>query len=345
MERVMSQLAEQFCLRNDVDVHLILYGRAPVVFYKVPELLKVHHPESGFNNSFRNYYTLKRMFFLRKTIWKIRPTTILSFGEYWNSFVLLSLVFLKYPVFISDRCRPDKDLGGIHQGLRRILYPKASGIIVQTTKAKEIYKSAFRYSNIRVIGNPIARIGFGNSMEKENIILSVGRLIPSKNHGKLIDSFIRMNIPGWKLVIVGGNALKMNLLEELQQKVKGLMAENKIILTGNTSDVEHYYKISRIFVLTSESEGFPNVIGEAMSAGLPVVSFDCIAGPAEMITDGKDGFLIPVNDFKLLEEKLAMLINDPGLREKIGEEAKRSIARFSIKEISEEYFDFITSES
>ena len=69
----------------------------------------------------------------------LNRTAVLSFGEYWNSFVLIALFGLKYPVFVSDRCQPDKSLGKFHDLLRKNLYPKAAGIIAQTEKAEEIY--------------------------------------------------------------------------------------------------------------------------------------------------------------------------------------------------------------
>jgi hypothetical protein len=78
------------------------------------------------------------MRFLRKKVKNIDPDTILSFGEYWNNLVLLSLYGLKYPVYISDRSQPDKDLGRVQNRLRDLLYPKAAGFIAQTSKAKEI---------------------------------------------------------------------------------------------------------------------------------------------------------------------------------------------------------------
>jgi GalNAc-alpha-(1->4)-GalNAc-alpha-(1->3)-diNAcBac-PP-undecaprenol alpha-1,4-N-acetyl-D-galactosaminyltransferase len=344
MERVMSELARFFCIKNEVEVHLVLYGRNPEFFYNVPGNMIIHKPGSKFNNRFRQISLIRRLLFLRRKIVEINPDSILSFGEYWNNFVLLALLGLKYSVFVSDRCRPDKHLSILHQFLRRFLYRKSSGIIIQTSKAREFYKSFEKYVPVKVIGNPIREILTDPKAVKENIVLTVGRLIPSKNHDKLIMSFLKLNISGWKLVIIGGDALKMTLLKDLKNMVCELGAEDKIVLTGNRSDVDLFYMKSKIFVLTSESEGFPNVIGEAMSAGLPVVSFDCIAGPSELITDGKDGFLIPISDYSQLEQKLEILMNNADLRDQIGHEALRSIKKFSVEVIGEKFYSFIMSD-
>jgi glycosyltransferase involved in cell wall biosynthesis len=225
-----------------------------------------------------------------------------------------------------------------------LIYRKATGIIFQTSRAREFFQNLEKHISVRVIGNPVREIPKDPGVIKENIILTVGRLIPSKNHDKLIESFLRINKSGWKLVIAGGDALNMTLMKNLTNLVSKLGAEKKIVLTGNISNVDHFYMKSKIFVLTSESEGFPNVIGEAMSAGLPVVAFDCVAGPSEMITDGKDGFLIPVSDYGSLEQKLVKLIDDSALRDRIGREAVNSIKNFSVEKIGEEYYSFIFSD-
>jgi glycosyltransferase involved in cell wall biosynthesis len=342
MEQVMCQLAFFFCKKNNIEIHLILFGRDPQIFYNIPDKLIIHRPKTKFNNNLRLISSLRRICYLRCEIQSMRPDSILSFGEYWNSFVLLALSGLKYKVTISDRCSPDKNLGFVHEKLRKWLYTNAFGIIVQTYRAKEVYQNIIKGSSIKVIGNPIREISLFHNVAKENIVLTVGRLIPSKNHARLIESFVRLNKPDWKLIIVGGDALKMNLMEDLKALINKLGVKENIILTGNRSDVDIFYRKSKIFVFTSQSEGFPNVIGEAMVTGLPVVAFDCVAGPSEMITDGKDGFLVPLFDFKLMEEKLLILMNDTELREKFGRAAMTSMERFSVDKIGEEYYSFIT---
>lgn len=343
MERVMSQLADYFSRKTDLEVHLILYGRNPDLFYKVSDNVILHIPKQLFNNHFRFFSTLRRLLFIRQTIIKIRADSILSFGERWNSFVLLAVLWLKIPVYISDRSSPEKKLGFFHDNLRNILYRNAQGLIVQTQKAKNIYQKIFRHSRIEVIGNPIKEINVSEDLIKKNIILTVGRLIPSKNHSKLIDSFLKLNKSNWKLIIVGGNALKLNLINELKNKIKLLEAEDRILLTGTIDNVDKYYLTSKIFVFTSESEGFPNVIGEAMAASLPVVSFDCIAGPSEMIENDVNGFLVELHNYKMLEKKLLLLIDNPKLREQIGCMAKESIKRFSLERIGDAYLSFINN--
>lgn len=345
MERVMSELISHFSKKENVEIHLILYGIKRDIFYSIPDSVILHKPDFEFNNSIRILHTIRTLFYLRNQVKKIDPYTILSFGELWNNFVLLALYGLNYPVYVSDRCRPNKKLGRLHEFLRNRLYPEAKGIIAQTEKAKQVYFRKFQHPNIEVIGNPIRKVENESvSSIKENIVLTVGRLIDTKHHDRLIDLFLNIDKPGWKLVIVGGDAQKQNVMERLQRQVKRMNAVDKVLLEGNQADVDSYYNRCKIFAFTSSSEGFPNVIGEAMSAGLPVIAFDCIAGPSEMIDDGKNGFLIPLFDYETFEDKLTSLIESEELRHKLGKNAEQNIRKYSVEKISEKYFGFIINE-
>lgn len=341
MERVMSELACYFETKENVEVHLILYGINPTVFYPLSDKIKIHEPTFPFDNARRIISTLKRLKYLRAEVRKLKPDTILSFGDLWNSFVLMALYGLKYPVYISDRSQPDKPLGFFYRTLRKISYPTATGMIAQTTKAKEIYSAIFRHLNIKVIGNPIREIASGNASDKQNIVLSVGRLIPTKHHDELIRLFAALNIPDWQLIIVGGDALNLKLSEKLKDLIVELNAQDRIVLTGSQPDVESYLRKSKVFAFTSSSEGFPNVIGEAMSAGLPVVAFDCMAGPSDMIKDNETGYLIPLFDYVMFASKLKDLMLDEDKQTLYGKYGQEAIKLFSRDKIAEEFFQFI----
>jgi GalNAc-alpha-(1->4)-GalNAc-alpha-(1->3)-diNAcBac-PP-undecaprenol alpha-1,4-N-acetyl-D-galactosaminyltransferase len=254
----------------------------------------------------------------------------------------LALLNTSYSVFVSDRCQPNKSLGKLHDYLRKKLYQNANGIIAQTSIAKSIYqKGIVKNTNIRVIGNPLMKQELVTT-PREKIVLSVGRLIESKHHNELIKLFKKINNSDWKLVIVGGDALNQNNKKKLEELIRSLEAEDKIQLVGNQKNVAFYYQKSSVFAFTSSSEGFPNVIGEALSYGLPVVSFDCIAGPSDMIQEGKNGNLIKLFDYNDFAAKLSLLMDDSILRERMATFAPISIEKFDKNKIGQEYFEFIT---
>jgi len=343
MERVVSVLSNNFANCEDSDVHIILIGKKRDVFYNINKAITIHKPNFKFNNKNRFFSTFKTLLFLRETIKMLEPNTVLSFGEYWNNLVLIASFGLKIPVYIADRSEPMKDLGKIQNNLRKLLYSRAKGLILQTQQAKEIYEKYFKNINIEVIGNPIGGIESNENVKRENILLMVSRLITTKHHDRLIRIFSKINNRNWKLVFVGDDAKKQKNKIKLTKLVKELEFENNVFLVGKTTDVESYYLKSKIFVFTSSSEGFPNVIGEAMSAGLPVVSYDCIGGPSEIITNMEDGYIIPLFDDKMFQSKLEQIMNDETLRINMGVKAKNNIKRFDTNLIAAKFLEFMLS--
>lgn len=344
MERVMSLLINEFANHDNIEVSLLLIGKDRQVDFHIPESIKLYKPDFKFNPKQRTSATLKTINFTRKTIRQINPDTILCFGEIWNNLVLLALYGLSYPVFISDRMKPNNDLGKLHNLLRNKLYPKAAGFIAQTEKAGIMAKKNNWNTNIKVIGNPIPEVVDQPTVEKENIVLTVGRLIETKHIDQLIDIFQSCNKPDWKLVIVGGNANKLHLLEDYRALVKKRGLEDRVKLVGSQKNVEDYYHKSKIFAFTSSSEGFPNVVGEALSTGLPVVTYDCIAGPSDMIEHGKNGYLVPVFDRETFKEKLRYLMEHPQKRKQMGDFGRETIKKFSVKSTGKQVLNFIRPE-
>ena len=121
-----------------------------------------------------------------------------------------------------------------------------------------------------------------------------------------------------------------------------LMAElgidsNRCHLNGPVEDVVKAYQESSIFVLSSRFEGFGMVLIEAMACGLPVVSFDCPAGPDEIITDGVDGLLVPSGDVHALAEKLMVLMSDENLRRRLGQQARQTAQRYDMTALANQW--------
>jgi GalNAc-alpha-(1->4)-GalNAc-alpha-(1->3)-diNAcBac-PP-undecaprenol alpha-1,4-N-acetyl-D-galactosaminyltransferase len=348
MERVFSQLLEFFSNERNYELHLIIYGKNREVFYNIPNDVKIHRPQFEFNNQFRLFFTLITMLYLRRTIRCLKPMSILSFGEIWNSFFLLSVIGLKTNVVVSDRCQPNKNIGTINELLRRILYPKAAGIICQTEIAKNIFKEKINSKKFIVIGNPI-RIQTVDCNElfykKEKIIISVGRLINSKNHDDLIDIFNSIGSNDWKLYIIGDDSLKQKNKDRLNKKIIDLGISHKVFLLGSIKKLDDYYRVASIFAFTSDSEGFPNVIGEAMSWGVPVVSYDCIAGPSDIIQNSESGYLIELYNKTEFANRLKELMDDQELRIRFGKQALNSIKSNDINLIGRKFESVLLYES
>lgn len=156
-------------------------------------------------------------------------------------------------------------------------------------------------------------------------VIFVGRFSAQKDIRSLLEiwKLVHPVYPDWQLRIFGGYGEKQTSLLPLIREM-----DANIVVQDPTSDIMKKYMESSILVMTSVFEPFGLVLPEAMSCGLPVVAFDCPYGPADIITDGKDGFLIKDRDIRLFADKLCLLISDPSLRVRMGQQGVISSKRY-----------------
>lgn len=333
-EKVASLLANNWDNKGHDVVLCILYGGER--FQKINYNIKI----IALDENYSIYNKYKIPYYLRLIFKKESPNVIQSFLTEYNILCLISSIGLRIPVFVSDRASPSINRGLKVELLRKIFYRKAAGVIAQTNLAKSILLNKINNKNIVVIPNPVNIDNLEkNQAYKRNVILNVGRLVPEKGQIDLIKAFVSLGdtCNTWELIIVGEGPERGRLEKEIR-----LSKMHNIKLVGQKSNVGEYYSTASIFTFSSLSEGFPNALAEAMSYGLPAVSYNCIAGPADLIDDGISGFLIDVNDITKLADKLEILISNIDLRETIGTNAKNKITQNSDVLISEKWLNFLS---
>lgn len=212
---------------------------------------------------------------------------------------------------------------------------KYDRIVVLTHEDKELnWKDN---PKVAVIPNPVeVRSGHISALNEKRII-AVGRLVQQKNFASLVNAFslVAMRHPDWRLDIFGDGPEK----SRLQTLISSLGLDDKIRLRGNTNRVIEEMVGSSMLAMTSKFEGFGVVLIEAMSVGLPVVSYACPCGPKDIISDSKNGFLVPTDDEKTMADKICILIEDVGLRKQMGAEALRRSEDFSVANIMKKWTD------
>jgi len=334
LERVISELAGYFSTIPEVEVNLICFTRGTPFFNQPPDV-KINMPSFSIEEIPRMIFISRLYFWLRKLLRYLHPDILLTFGGKYNSFVLMAAMGLPMRTFISDRSQPSISYGTFLDWLNPILYKKATGIIAQTDIARMTMEKRIGHKNIFVIGNPLNIKNIFNS-KKENIILNIGRFIPSKQQELLVTYFAKTKNHNWSLIFLGDGPT----LENVKARVISLGLTDKVFFHGTVINVFNFYARSSIFAFTSRSEGFPNVLGEAMAAGLACVSFDCEAGPANLIDNEKSGFLVKENDHEDFICKLGLLMDREDLREAFGQGAREKVKRFSTEQIGKEYMEF-----
>ena len=338
LERVISKLSWEFVKKQNLLLSIICLTKAKI-FFDLPSEIKLYEPDIALKETIRGIYLIKLMFWLRQKTIQLKPDVLLSFGGKYNSFVIISLTGLKIQTYISDRSSPTISYGRFLDFLNPIVYKNVNGIIAQTERAKKIMYERTKHPNIRVIGNPIT--GVPNTInDRENIILNVGRFIPSKNQELLVRYFAQLKHNGWKLIFLGDGYF----LEHVRNITLGLSIGENVEFKGSVKNINDYYKRSKIFAFTSVSEGFPNALGEAMAAGLACISFNCEAGPSDLIDDGLNGFLIEEKDDTSYINKLQLLMDDEVLLNNFSLNAREKISKFSVEQIGQEYLNFLTEE-
>lgn len=201
--------------------------------------------------------------------------------------------------------------------------------------AKAYEKLLGRSDRIRSIYNPVELHGVREGTERKKRIITVGRLVPEKGLDLLVRvaKLVLTSHPDWEWYICGEGP-EREMLEALceQESLTG-----RLVLTGLVPRVEEYLASSRLFVLTSRTEGLPMCLLEARYHGLPCVSFDIPTGPSELITHGVNGYLIPPFDCEEMAEKIRMLLSQPLLLEEMSLQAGRGLEEFTLPRIMEQW--------
>lgn len=220
---------------------------------------------------------------------------------------------------------------------RKLAAKRADAIVVLTKEDQGYYQLNLKIKNIiKQIYNPIVlRKEESCYNVNSKTIISAGRLTEQKGFDILIDvaKIVLERNPEWKWNIVGEGEDR----ELLEQKIKEYNLQNNLLLCGNVDNIEEYYQESAMYVLTSRYEGFGLVLTEAKSFHLPCVSFRCKAGPAEIIKDGVNGYLIDCFDVEKMADKICSLIEDENLRKSFSHHALEDTDKFSIKNVVKEW--------
>lgn len=229
----------------------------------------------------------------------------------------------------------------------RWLYPKAAAVVVVSQGVADdmVQLTGLQTDSITKIYNPVSRGALPAPLSTNDTVggwrhpghkhvITVGTLKPQKDHNTLLMAFskLRKNIPA-KLLILGDGPLRSFVLSRAEQ----LGISDDVFLHGFVRDPYPFYLASDLFVLSSAYEGFGNVLVEALECGLSVVSTDCIAGPREILADGKFGQLVPVNDPESLASAMEAALSEP-----VDKEALKSRARhFSIERSADQYLKLL----
>lgn len=350
-ERVMTQLLTHSHQRSArYDIHLALLDKVPDA-YPLPKWVQVHRldTDGGLVTGISRAIRLFR---------KLRPALCLSFLTRANIVNVAAASVCGHRALISERVSPSshhpQNLPGHAARLAtRLVYPRAAGVICpsQGVATDLIANFAVNLSRIRVTHNPvdvdaIMQAAGEPVVPSRPYLVAVGRLVENKNFSMLINAFAAADT-GHDLVILGEGPLRASL--ENQSRKLGL--SHRIHLPGFLANPYPVMRNAHAFVLSSNAEGFPNALAEAMALGVPVIATNCRSGPSEIldgvaeqhirdVNHARHGMLVPVDDPFAMARAISE-ISDPLTRTLYARKSRRRAADFGVDAAVDAYWSLL----
>ncbi len=223
----------------------------------------------------------------------------------------------------------------------QLYYPRLDALAVLTERDLGDYSGLFPSGRPRVVQlpNAVPKLDGGRADTTAKKVIAAGRLTRQKGFDRLIPAWspVARAHPDWCLEIYGSGRQR----DALQDLIAQHGLTDSVRLMGSTNRLGHAFAESSVFVLSSRREGLPMVILEAMSKGLPVVSFDCPTGPAEIVVTDWNGVLVPNADVEALSQALLRVIEDDELRSRLAAGALETAARYDMEVIGRKWRDLI----
>ena len=241
---------------------------------------------------------------------------------------------LMYPVASKLR----RLFGHLRVALQERVATRYDRFVILTHEEQPLWKG---FTNLSVIPNalPFRPKQFADVSAKR--LIAVGRMEYQKNFPELLRiwSSVAPTFPDWELHIYGDGWM----LDGLRRQAEELGVASQVTFEGAVSDMETAYTSSSIYLMTSHFEGLPMVLLEAQSVGLPAVSYACSSGPRDIITDGEDGFLVPLYDEATFAERLSTLMRDEALRTRMGKAAEVASHRYDLEVIMPQWLELFST--
>ena len=318
-ERVMSILSNAWCDKG-CEVKILLTGTPAQSKYTLSKQVELISCFSDTKKAIVPHLAIVKAVRSLCKLWK--PDVVISFYNDIAALSAVAITGLHIPLIYSERNDPNRtNQRPIDQVYRKIVENRADKIVFQTKGAQACYPPKVQKKSV-VILNPLDTSAFPThdfSHEKKEIV-TVGRLEPQKNQKLLINAFslIADEFPDYNLIIYGEGSLR----GELESHIEQLNLQERVLLPGAKEGIQEYIKDASLFVLSSDYEGIPNALIEAMAIGLPCISTDCSPGGARALIDNNvSGVIVPCGDSNELTQQMVRLLVDREFAKKIGRKA------------------------
>ena len=333
-ERVISILANDYCSRGwDVDIVLLLQNAVEYDLDSRIRIVDITKKSGGYVKNAGFWLTG-----IRKYLKNRKPDQIVSFVGRINALVLTASIGLNLPVVVSERNDPKHDgRGALMQSYCNLIYHRAKTIVYQNEHERSCFDKSLDKLGC-IIPNPV-NVALVRQAPLTPVVTTAGRLIRQKNQKLLVAAMAQVheNCPEAKCRIYGEG----NLRTALQEQINSLGLQDVVILEGNVKDIHQRLAQCGVFVLTSDFEGLSNALIEGLMVGLPCITTD-YPGARELIQDGKNGLVVPMNDVDALAAAITKLIkNENACADTLAKQGQAFAQRFCADAVLEQWHNII----
>ena len=340
-EKTMALLSHFFDSKG-IEVHHVIVIDSVAYPYsgELLNLGKLKNPSNGLSNKLKRFLALRK--FLRQhdfdyiIDFRVRPSFLQE--------LLTNRLLYNAPVIYTVH---SSILDLYFPGSRwesRLIYKDAAGIVAVSDTVAQLVSQRFGLDNVTAIHNPIdPAIMESNEFEVQTesaFIIAAGSMkMDVKQFDKLIAAYAASELPAKniKLMILGEGPKR----KQIEAHSASLGMESHVVFKGFVDNPYDYMKRALFFVLSSKREGFPMVVLESLACGIPVVAFDCVSGPGEMIADRENGLLVADQNFPELVEAMNLMANDKELYQHCKRNAAKSVAKFSLETTGNKWLDYL----
>ncbi len=333
-EKVVSDLSFQFARQHDVT--LILFDTSRMHYPYAGELIDINCPsKEGFLPRAFNFLTRARI--LANIFRQRQFDTIIGVMEHASFPAILA----SKKTIAANHCNPARNFSRFDWLFAKWLYPRAKKVIAVSKEGMRIFQETVGLKNLGYLYNPVnlKRI---HALAQEHpaiqlrdkYIVAAGRLSPEKDFANLIQAYAQSQTRYTHQLLILGEGSERTALE---QQVKQLGLGQQVRLPGFMPNPYPYIAGAECLVLSSQHEGFPVILIEALGLGKPVIATDCETGPREIICQGENGLLVPVADAAALASALDQVCLDEALRSYFQQHAAHSVAHLDIEQVAAQW--------
>lgn len=325
----------QWLMKHHIESSIVSVGNS-AVNYNIPPNVNVHFCAS--ENAKGTISIIKAM---RNLFIAEKPSVVITMGVPTSIFSTLALLGTRITHVISERNDPRSFLGKSYvQKVAIWLMRLAQGYVFQTEDARTFFPKVMQKRS-EVIPNPLFVQNIPDAEPTQKCFVTMGRLTKQKNHLLLLEAFKECadSLRDYELHIYGSGEMKQRTQEWIESQEADL--SKRIVMHEACNDVLERIHNARAFVLSSDFEGMPNALIEAMAMGLPCISTDCpCGGPRFLIQHEVNGLLVPVNGKEEMKQAMCRVAEDEALCRALGANAKKVRETLSADKICKDWLDF-----